>query len=200
MAQTADDSPELPADLRGWNWGAFLLTWIWGLGNRTPIALLALIPGVNFVMMVVLGLKGNVWAWRNDTWKSVEHFRTTQRYWAIGGVAVWVTLAVILGGSFWGIQTIMKNNGAYTLAMQELRTSREIAEVFGQPLEDGFFPTGSVSTSGSSGIADLTIFISGPRAKGTAYVKAVKEYGEWQIGDLTVRTDGIDGRLIRVLP
>ena len=31
----------LPPELTGWNWGAFFLTWIWGIGNSTFIALLA---------------------------------------------------------------------------------------------------------------------------------------------------------------
>ena len=25
----------LPSELRGWNWGAFFLNWVWGLGNQT---------------------------------------------------------------------------------------------------------------------------------------------------------------------
>jgi len=29
------DLPEadMPAEIRRWNWGAFFLTWIWGVGN-----------------------------------------------------------------------------------------------------------------------------------------------------------------------
>ena len=30
----------LPDQLRGWNWGAFLLNVLWGIGNSTFIALL----------------------------------------------------------------------------------------------------------------------------------------------------------------
>ena len=199
MAQTADDTPELPADMRGWNWGAFLLTWIWGLGNRTPIALLALIPGVGFVMMIVLGLKGTEWAWRNETWKGVEHFRSTQRNWAIAGMIVWAGLAIIGAGSFFGLQAIMKGNGAYELTMQELRSSPQIQTVFGEPLEDGFFPHGSVNVEGGGGTADLSIGISGPRATGTAYAKGVREFGAWRLTGLVVRVDGTD-RLIELIP
>lgn len=195
--QTNANSSEAPS---GWNWGACLLTWIWGLGNRTPIALLALIPGVNFVMMIVLGAKGTQWAWQNDTWKGVEHFRSTQRHWAIAGVIVWAALIAFGCALFFGLQSILKGNGAYELAMQELRSSPEVAEVFGRPLEEGFFPTGSVSTSGRSGSADLAIGISGPRAEGTAYVKAVREHGRWRLTDLTVRIDGLDGDLLRLNP
>src|SRR6516162_11951094 len=38
------DPKAIPAEIKRWNWGAFLLNWIWGIGNQTYIALLALIP------------------------------------------------------------------------------------------------------------------------------------------------------------
>ncbi len=77
-----------PAEVKKWNWGAFLLTWIWGIGNQVWIALLALIPLVGFVMMFVLGAKGNEWAWEKRRWDSVEAFHRTQRKWAIAGLVV----------------------------------------------------------------------------------------------------------------
>ena len=70
--------------------GSFLLNWIWGIGNGTPIALLTLIPFVGFVMIFVLGAKGSAWAWRNGRWDSVEHFRRVQRKWAFWGIVVWL--------------------------------------------------------------------------------------------------------------
>lgn len=84
---------------KGWNWGAFWLTWIWGLGNNVWIALLALIPFVGIVMAFVLGAKGNEWAWKAKEWKSVEDFRKTQKTWSIigwilGGLAI---LALVVG-------------------------------------------------------------------------------------------------------
>ena len=84
-----------PAEVKRWNWGAFLLTWIWGIGNQVWIALLALIPLVGFVMMFVLGAKGNEWAWEKRRWDSVESFHSTQRKWAIAGLIVYGALIVI---------------------------------------------------------------------------------------------------------
>jgi len=52
------DPKAIPAEIRRWNWGAFLLNWIWGIGNQTYIALFALIPGFGFIWMLVLGAKG----------------------------------------------------------------------------------------------------------------------------------------------
>jgi len=85
----------VPAEIDRWNWGAFLLTWIWGIGNSTYIALLALIPFVNFVMIFVLGAKGSAWAWQNKRWESVEHFKSTQRKWAIAGLIVFVACILL---------------------------------------------------------------------------------------------------------
>jgi hypothetical protein len=34
----------VPPEIRRWNWGAFLLNWIWGIGNHTYIELLTMIP------------------------------------------------------------------------------------------------------------------------------------------------------------
>ena len=82
-ARLSNVPAEIPPELDRWNWGAFLLNWIWGLGNDTFIALLTLVPGLGFIMMIVLGLRGNRWAWRNGRWDSVEHFRRVQRRWAI---------------------------------------------------------------------------------------------------------------------
>ena len=49
----------VPPELKGWNWGAFLLNWIWGIGNSTYIALLMFVPFVNIVMFFMLGAKGH---------------------------------------------------------------------------------------------------------------------------------------------
>lgn len=85
----------LPEGIRGWSWGAFLLNWVWAIGNRTWIGLLALIPYVNIVVAIILGIKGREWAWKNKKWESVEHFNRVQRKWSIWGVAVVLILAVI---------------------------------------------------------------------------------------------------------
>ncbi|MFN2126664.1 MAG: hypothetical protein ACK2TU_02290 [Anaerolineales bacterium] len=85
----------IPDIVKRWNWGAFLLNWIWGLGNRTYIALLCLIPFVNFVMIFILGLKGSEWAWKNKHWRSIEQFKSVQRRWAWGGFIIWIVIILL---------------------------------------------------------------------------------------------------------
>jgi hypothetical protein len=79
----------VPPEIKEWNWGAFFLTWIWGIGNRVWLALLALIPlpFVGLAMGILLGIKGNEWAWQCKKWDSVEQFRHRQRIWMYWGIA-----------------------------------------------------------------------------------------------------------------
>ena len=78
----------VPEEVKGWSWGAFVLTWIWGIFNSVWIALLCFIPFFSLVWAIVLGVKGNEWAWRNKKWDSIEHFKSTQRSWNIAGIIV----------------------------------------------------------------------------------------------------------------
>ena len=84
---------EINEAILGWNWGAFWLTWIWGIGNRSYIALLSFIPVLNLIMPFYLGLNGNKLAWSNKYWYSVEDFKHTQKKWAKWG---WLFAVVLL--------------------------------------------------------------------------------------------------------
>ncbi len=117
-SQPLNDPAEIPRELDRWNWGAFFLNWIWGIGNSTLIALLALIPGINFIMMIVLGLRGSRWAWRNRYWRDAEHFRKTQRRWAIAGLAIWIIVIGGVAGLFASIVPMMKRSEAYQMSME----------------------------------------------------------------------------------
>lgn len=85
----------IPQGIRGWNWGAFLLSWIWGISHSVWISLLCFVPLVNIVMVFVLGARGNEWAWENGRWDSIEHFKRTQGNWALWGLGVWLASIVI---------------------------------------------------------------------------------------------------------
>jgi len=85
----------IPPEIKKWNWGAFFLSWIWGLGNNVFIALLSLIPGLNLIMSIVLGIKGNEWAWRNKRWNSIEDFLCIQKRWAWWGFSILIIFGLL---------------------------------------------------------------------------------------------------------
>jgi hypothetical protein len=81
-----------------WNWGAFLCGFVWSYANRVPIGLLSLIPILGLPVLLVLGVKGSEWAWKNNPWQSVKQFQKVQKSWAIAGLVFWGTLLIILFG------------------------------------------------------------------------------------------------------
>lgn len=86
----------LPEGVAAWSWGAFLLSWVWAIGNRTWWGLLGLIPGVGLVVRVLLGMHGRRWAWQNRRWGSVAHFQRVQRRWSVAGGLLVLALAGIV--------------------------------------------------------------------------------------------------------
>jgi hypothetical protein len=93
-----------PEIATGFNWGAFLMNWIWGLGHSVWIALVALVVGfvpviggvVSLGFCIYLGMKGNELAWRNRRFESIEQFRAVQAAWTKWGIILLV-VGVVLG-------------------------------------------------------------------------------------------------------
>jgi hypothetical protein len=89
-------SMQVPEEVKGLNWGAFLLNWIWAIGNQVWIGLLALVPCVNIVVMIYLLVKGNELAWTGPRqWESVEQFKAVQAAWTKWGVILLIVAVVI---------------------------------------------------------------------------------------------------------
>ena len=189
VSTTTDPGP-IPPELDRWNWGAFLLTWIWGIGNRTWIAFLVFVPLVNLVIWVLLGLRGSRWSWEKGGWKNAQEFRTAQKTWAIIGAIVWIALPALGFAIFFGVMSLVKSSGAYEQALAELRASPQAIQAFGEPIEPGFLVAGSIETSGTRGSATLSIPVSGPKASGWAETEAVKSFGTWKIEFLAYSLDG----------
>lgn len=184
----------VPAEIDRWNWGAFLLNWIWGIGNNTYIALLMFVPLVNFIMPFILAVKGSAWAWQNKEWESIEHFKAVQKKWALWSVIVCLlSFASATGLAFFTMAAI-KDSDAFKLAESQFDSSRQAAEIIGKPFSTGL-PSGSIESSEPSGKANISFGVEGPKGKGTVYFDAVKELGQWKINSLVLEEEGTGKRL-----
>ncbi len=138
---------QVPDEIKGWNWGAFLLNWIWGIGNNTFIALLMFIPFIGWVFAIVLGLKGNEWAWKNKKWESVEDFKRIQKLWtkwALISIGIFIVFFILLFTILWKLTSVNVNiasefykdvsnkniDAAYLLLVQGDSTSKETFKKF----------------------------------------------------------------------
>jgi type II secretory pathway pseudopilin PulG len=95
LSQNPNPIKTIPKDAEGLCWGGFFLTLFWSIGNKTWIGLLILIPFVGLIMPFVLLFKGREWAWKNDTWKDVEHFNRVQKIWTVVGICLWLIFPVV---------------------------------------------------------------------------------------------------------
>ncbi|MCH4167877.1 MAG: ribonuclease G [Streptococcaceae bacterium] len=89
---------EVPTGLKKWNWGAFALNIYWGIGNKTYLPLLCLIPFFNIVWIFVCGAKGNEWAWRDGgyTDDEFETFKKVQETWNRAGLIMFIIQLVVI--------------------------------------------------------------------------------------------------------
>ncbi|CAH1851830.1 ribonuclease G [Convivina praedatoris] len=104
----------VPSEIKGWNWGAFIYNVFWGIGNKTYLPLLCLIPGFNLIWMFVCGFKGNEWAWQKGDYKDIDTFRAVQATWNRAGLAQFIIglIGIILYIAFIGfILTMATHTG-----------------------------------------------------------------------------------------
>lgn len=184
----------VPAEVDRWNWGAFLLNWIWGIGNNTLIALLMFVPVVNMVMPFILGAKGSAWAWQNKRWASVDEFRRVQRNWAIWGLVIDLLVVVVFAAFIFGIMSLIKHSEAYTLGYQKLMHNPDAVRVLGKPIKAGF-PMGNIEESGPTGKANISFSVEGSKTSGTVYLEAAKDMGKWQVKRAELAIDGRQDRI-----
>src|SRR6185295_10017800 len=88
--------------------------------------------------------------------------RSPWKWVALGCTGLLVAcLAFALGiGAF--VLGSIRHSGAYELALQRVRASPAVREALGQPIEEGWWVTGSVNVTGPSGTASLSFPVSGP--------------------------------------
>ena len=100
----------------------------------------------------------------------------------------------MLGGAFaaflvFVIFGALKQTDVYKTAVARAKSNSQVIAALGQPIEEGWFLSGSTKVNGGSGTADLSIPISGPKGKGTIYAVATKSAGQWNYSKLEVKID-----------
>jgi hypothetical protein len=89
----------------------------------------------------------------------------------------------------------MKSSDVYENALDQVRRSTAVKEALGSPLKEGLMFSGNIKVSGSSGKADLSIPLAGPKGKGTIYATATKIAGKWEFSSLALVIDGSNNRI-----
>ena len=105
--RSGDKKSDVPKEIKGWNWAAFLIPPLWGLFSGVPLAILMLalyLPIFSEGMRVIaliggslfLCISGNELAWKGKKWKSVQHFKNVQKKWLSWAVALNIIYIIII--------------------------------------------------------------------------------------------------------
>jgi len=106
VTENKNNKTQLPKEIRHFNWGAFLLNWIWGIMNKKYITLVyfpaCLIPIIGpLAVSIWFGIAGNKWAWEAQEWDSPKKFNDVQKNW----VKLWIILFIL--GLIFAVKTFI---------------------------------------------------------------------------------------------
>ena len=187
MNNSSEKSKEstIPKEIKGWNWGAFVFNWIWGIRFRTYRAFWVFVPFVNMIMPFVLGVKGNEWAWKHNQWESIEDFKRAQRRWSR------VAVGLLVGTILFAIVFIMQANksfeesGSTKLALTMIEQSESFKSNIGIPY-DLDLNRGTITGYEVSGSSDMNFDIEGELGEGVLEFKAMMSDRVWSITCLKI--------------
>ena len=88
------------------------------------------------------------------------------------------------------ITTSLRNSDVYKQALAQAASNSQVRLQIGEPLKPAWLLSGQLNVSGSTGNANLSIPISGPRGKGTIRAIANKTGRVWRFTYLQISVDG----------
>ena len=118
---------------------------------------------------------------------------------------LWILLAIIVvlmlvcaglcvGLGFWGMQAAKQVSPLYADAVEIVKSSPEVQEQLGSPIEDGLPTQFNVQDQVATGTASYQFGVSGPEGEATVNVEGEKLDGEWEFTLLQVTFD--DGTVL----
>jgi len=117
------------------------------------------------------------------------HPEPMQKSWLEQMIGVFVTVLLTI------ITTSFHSSDVYKQAMATATQNIQIREQIGEPIQSAWIVSGQLHVNGSSGDANLSIPISGPRGKALIRAVAYKTGGVWRFTCLQVSVEGQSGNI-----
>ena len=127
------------------------------------------------------------------------HPEPTQKRWLdrhpmwkipLGCLTLFFLGAVFVTVLFTVITASFRSSDVFKQAMARAAASPEVRAQIGEPIRAARLMSGHLNVNGSTGDADLSIPISGPRGKAVIHAVAVKSGGVWRFSVLQVNVEG----------
>lgn len=109
--------------------------------------------------------------------------------WVIGIGAI-LLFATFFAAIFFAVGTLFHDSDAFHMAVSTAAVNPLVMEKVGNPIETGRFVSGNMNVTASTGQAEFSIPVSGPKGHGNLYVEAHKTAGIWRLSVLEFIADG----------
>ena len=125
-------------------------------------------------------------SWLGRNWKWVV---------PVGCLSVVAAFVALLASIVVVVFGFLRSSDVYQYALEKASSNDAVVEALGEPVDPGWYLTGSIQVQGASGQADISIPIAGPRGKGTIFASARKTAGRWDYQVLEVEIKGREERI-----
>ncbi|MFL6261189.1 MAG: cytochrome c oxidase assembly factor Coa1 family protein [Thermoanaerobaculia bacterium] len=112
-----------------------------------------------------------------------------------GCLSILVMIALFAGSIVLLVLTLMRHTDVFREAVARAEANPQVRAELGEPIREGWWVSGHVRTTGSSGNAALAIPLKGSQRDGTVYAVAHKSEGRWRYATLEVALEGRPGRI-----
>jgi len=86
------------------------------------------------------------------------------------------------------LQSIFKSSEIYKMTFEEIAINMELIEIIGDQVKQKGFISGSISTSGNSGNANISFKVTGSNGMFRIHVIGIKEFDTWKITNINLRS------------
>lgn len=108
-----------------------------------------------------------------------------------GCLLVIIALMLFVSAIFAVVIYAMRSSDVVQMTLAAAQASPEMKAELGEPMEIGWFITGSVKSNGGNGQADVSLPIAGPSGSATVHVIGSKKTGGvWEFTEMTAVIDG----------
>src|SRR3954466_5705250 len=107
-----------------------------------------------------------------------------------GCVAILALFAAFVLAIVVFVFSVIRQTDVFKDALERAKANPQVQAELGEPIREGWWLSGQVNTTGSSGNADISIPLKGSRKNGTLYAVAHKSAGEWTYERLEVAVEG----------
>ena len=118
--------------------------------------------------------------------------------WAVpvgGCLTIIVLFVVFVGSLLFGVSELITESVPYQDAIKKVNEDEYVINILGEPIETDGMMNGNLSYKNSTGFADISIPIKGPKGEAELYLVGTKENDQWTYTEMYVIVEETDEQI-----